>query len=131
MGIPCPRCNYDNRDENIYCTQCGTKLRISKAGLYLLAIAGPEKGMRYELDKRVIYIGRGKGNDIQINDPTVSVSHARIDLEGDEIWIEDLGSTNGTAVNGEKILYKTPLHNEYLIKLGNTLLKLCSEELQG
>ncbi len=125
MAITCPRCGYDNRDGNIYCTQCGTRLGESGGNLYLLVISGPKKGARYELNGKTVYIGRGRGNDIQIDDPTVSVSHARIDLEDGEIWIEDLGSTNGTAVNGERISSRFQLNSEYIIKLGNTLLKLC------
>jgi len=65
---------------------------------------------RFLLDKPLITIGRDSDNDIQIDDSGASNEHARIQIEPskfleghDEIFIEDLGSTNGTYVNDAKI----------------------------
>ncbi len=56
------------------------------------------------LGQTAITVGRDSGNDIQIDNPAVSSIHARIWQEGETIYIEDAESTNGTYVNGEKII---------------------------
>ena len=48
-------------------------------------------------------IGRSPPADLPLRDPSLSRTHARVTLEGGEVWIEDLGSTNGTWVDGERI----------------------------
>jgi len=64
----------------------------------------------FPLDKPLITIGRHQGNDIQIDDARVSARHAQIRIEPseqlqsrDDILLEDLGSTNGTSVNGDQV----------------------------
>lgn len=64
----------------------------------------------FPLDKPVVTIGRDLENDIQIDDSSVSARHARLRIEPsefleghEEIYIEDLGSTNGTTVNEENV----------------------------
>ena len=53
----------------------------------------------------------------------VSRKHARIAMQGDQIWIEDLGSTNGTFVNGEKIK-RARLKEGDRVLIGTSILKL-------
>ena len=64
-----------------------------------------EDGARSEvdLDKAVISIGRALDNDVRLTSTMVSRHHARIEAQGEEAWIIDLGSANGTLVNGERI----------------------------
>ena len=62
-------------------------------------------------------------NDIVFDDALVSSRHARISYEGGQYWIEDLESTNGTVVNGEKITDKIALNDGFLIKIGGILVK--------
>ena len=69
----------------------------------LVLNSGPTPGKEFPLDKAEAFIGRDIGNDIVINDPEVSRRHARIYLQGNMYIIEDLGSTNGTTVNGQKM----------------------------
>jgi len=57
----------------------------------------------YELDKEVLTIGRKPDNDIHIENPAVSGHHAKILTFLNDSFIEDLGSTNGTIINGNKI----------------------------
>lgn len=64
--------------------------------------AGPQgsAGREFALDRPLMTIGRRGGQDIVLNDPSVSRTHARIETAPDEVAIVDLGSTNGTLVNG-------------------------------
>ncbi|MEQ8168510.1 MAG: FHA domain-containing protein [Candidatus Eremiobacterota bacterium] len=74
----------------------------------------------YILDKTVTKIGRAPGNDLYIDyDPQVSSRHAVITLENKRYFVEDLGSTNKTYVNGMKIDVKTELNSGDEIKIGN------------
>lgn len=69
----------------------------------LVLNSGPNQGKEFPLEKAELFIGRDIGNDIVINDPEISRRHARIYLQGNTYIIEDLGSTNGTTVNGQKL----------------------------
>lgn len=87
----------------------------------------------FPLNKPELTIGRRAGNDIRIDDVAVSGHHARIlvmpnrYLEGTEdIFIEDLGSTNGTLVNGEAV-QRCRLNHDDLIQIGWNRFKLLDE----
>ncbi len=77
---------------------------------------GPNVGMAYMLDKPEMSIGRDLTNEIVINDPEVSRRHARVLLQGQNYILEDLGSTNGTAVNGQR------LAGPYLLQPGEVII---------
>ena len=72
--------------------------------LILRFISGKYQGGEFPIgaDKQIL-IGRSSDLDMVLVEDMVSRKHARISMQGDQIWIEDLGSTNGTFVNGEKI----------------------------
>lgn len=69
-----------------------------------------------------IRIGRGYGNDVVLDDPFVSTNHARIYLDKKEYWLEDLGSTNCTYVNGELVSGPQRLRQVALITIGNAVV---------
>jgi pSer/pThr/pTyr-binding forkhead associated (FHA) protein len=60
-------------------------------------------GITYELVDNLVTIGRGPDNAIVINDPSVSARHAQLQLAGETYRLKDLGSTNGTQVNGKPV----------------------------
>jgi hypothetical protein len=60
-------------------------------------------GRVYDLDRQVTVIGRGAEADIVVDDPGVSRKHAEVHTDGGRIRVVDLGSTNGTFVDGERI----------------------------
>lgn len=120
----CLNCGYQNRPGNIFCTQCGSRLTESNdASAILVVVRDPQKGATFPLQGPETFIGRSSSNDIVFNDPLVSGQHVRISYDGGSFWIEDLGSTNGTTVNGEELSAKTALKDGYLIKIGGILVK--------
>lgn len=74
-----------------------------------------------------VSIGRAENNDVQIKDSTVSSHHAKIVTFFNASYIEDLGSTNGTYVNGKRVKKQTLKHGD-TISLGTHSLKLENEE---
>ena len=70
---------------------------------YLIVLAGSSVGEMYKITAESTVIGRGQQADIQVIDEGISRRHAEIVHQGDTIVIRDLGSTNGTYCNGDKI----------------------------
>jgi len=88
----------------------------------LTIIAGPRSGQSFALGINTL-IGRNANLcDIVIDDPLVSRQHARIRQEGDQFYIYDLASANGTFVNGKAIL-RAELHDGDRISMGGTELE--------
>lgn len=86
------------------------------AQTFQLAVrSGPNAGKVYSIDKNELFIGRETGNDIIIPDPEVSRRHARVFLQGANYVLEDLGSTNGTSVNSQR------LAGPYVLRPGETI----------
>src|SRR5213080_3865399 len=73
----------------------------------------------YELVDDLITIGRGPDNTIVINNPSVSARHAQLQLAGETYRLKDLGSTNGTHVNGKPVT-ETVLSFDDRIRFGAT-----------
>lgn len=85
-------------------------------GYRLVMRSGPSAGKIYLLDKSELFIGRDLNNDVVINDPEVSRRHAHVFLQGLNFVIEDLGSTNGTQINGQRIM------GPHLLQPGETVV---------
>ena len=66
----------------------------------LVSLIGPNKGARYLLDSEVTRIGRATDNEIFLDDVTVSRKHAQVKKQARKFQLEDLGSLNGTYLNG-------------------------------
>ncbi len=80
--------------------------------------AGPTPGKVFDLQSEDLSIGRDISNHIVINNAEVSRHHARLRLRAGSYVIEDLGSTNGTFVNGQRLLGPHSLRHGETIKLG-------------
>ena len=72
----------------------------------------------YMIDKETISFGRKHGNDIQLNDLTVSGRHALLSIIKEHSYVDDLGSTNGTLLNGGRVS-KSKLQHSDVIQIGN------------
>lgn len=94
---------------------------------HLKVQSGPETGQDFLLEKTEIILGRDPGSDIAIADPEVSRRHARLMLEGQHYSIEDLGSTNGTFVQGNPIHGLASLKSGEIIAIGERVVLLYEE----
>ena len=88
------------------------RLRVESA-------AGLRDGVAYDLSDGAV-LGRGDQVDIQLEDSFASTSHARLMPQGDVVVLEDLGSTNGTYLNGEPLRGPQPLHVGDRIRIGDS-----------
>src|SRR5215210_7928505 len=91
-------------------------------------ISGKYQGGEFPIvnDKPII-VGRSSDLDMVLVEDMVSRKHARITMQQDQIWIEDLGSTNGTFVNGEKIK-RARLKEGDRVLIGTLILKVIAGE---
>ncbi len=87
----------------------------------LVMTQGPEPGKTFTLDQEVLTVGRDPNNDIVINHPQVSRKHARVTRRGDVVIIEDVGSTNGTFVNGVRLTAPHTLTNGNVVGFGDAV----------
>jgi predicted component of type VI protein secretion system len=87
----------------------------------LVMRSGPSVGKIYPLDKDELFIGRDLSNDIVINDPEISRRHARLYTQGNTFVLEDLGSTNGTFVNGQRLMGPNVLRPGDVITFGERM----------
>jgi hypothetical protein len=91
-------------------------------------ISGKYQGGEFPIaSEKQILIGRSSDLDMVLVEDMVSRKHARISMQGDQIWIEDLGSTNGTFVNGEKIK-RSRLKEGDRVLIGTSILKLIASD---
>ncbi len=74
-------------------------------------------GMKVAVDKQAVTLGRMPGSNVVIDDPKVSRQHAQVYVDQDRVILVDLGSTNGTYVNGVRVS-RTELHNQDEITIG-------------
>jgi pSer/pThr/pTyr-binding forkhead associated (FHA) protein len=77
---------------------------------------GPNPGQVFELDRNEVSIGRDIANDIVINDAEVSRKHARLTREADRYKIEDNNSTNGTYIDGQRLI------GPHLLAIGEVIM---------
>ena len=87
----------------------------------LVMRSGPTVGKSFLLDMPEAFIGRDLNNEIVINDPEVSRRHTRLFLQDDNYVVEDLGSTNGTSVNGQRLMGPYTLRPGELVMLGENV----------
>ncbi|MFI2667629.1 FHA domain-containing protein [Micromonospora carbonacea] len=90
----------------------------------LLTVAGgPMRGASFRLGRTPQVIGRATTAEVSVDDPHLSRRHASVRLSGDGVWLEDLGSTNGTWLNDRRIESPELLSDGDVIRLGRTELR--------
>ena len=90
----------------------------------VVIVEGGNKGETISLDKAPLLIGRGNDAAIRLDDDYVSTRHARIASSGDQWFVEDLGSTNGTYVGSSRISQATTIQLGTQVRIGKTILEL-------
>jgi predicted Zn finger-like uncharacterized protein len=93
-------------------------LRVS-----LAILDGADAGKVFVLEKPTIVIGRSAA-DLTINDIEASRNHASLEVHDNVVFLTDLGSTNGTYHDGERITERVEVHNRSEFRIGNTTLML-------
>lgn len=91
---------------------------------HLLVVEGDNAGARAELSNAPLLIGRGSDAAIRLDDDYVSTRHARVAASGDEWFVEDLGSTNGTYIGSARITQPTTITLGTQVRIGKTVLEL-------
>ena len=91
---------------------------------HVLVVDGANRGERADLAQAPVLIGRGSDAAIRLDDDYVSTRHARIASSGDQWFVEDLGSTNGTYIGSARITQPTTLTLGTQVRIGKTLLEL-------
>lgn len=92
--------------------------------LQLVVLNGAEKGTRIQLDRANVLIGRDKSCDLQLRDSFVSRHHCWVEQEAGEWYARDLGSRNGTWLNGRRIKLPTLLEAGMELKVGHVQLRV-------
>ncbi len=88
----------------------------------LIMRSGPTPGAAFALEGDQMTIGRDSTNEIVINDAEVSRRHARLTFQGGKYVLEDLGSTNGTFVNGQRLAGPRVLKPGEVISFGEQIV---------
>ncbi len=88
----------------------------------LVMRSGPTPGAVYVLEGDQLTIGRDSNNAVAINDPEVSRRHSRLTFQGGKYVLEDLGSTNGTFVNGQRLSGPHVLKAGDVVALGEQIV---------
>jgi predicted component of type VI protein secretion system len=88
----------------------------------LIMRSGPTPGAAFALEGDQLTIGRDSTNEITINDAEVSRRHARLTFQGGKFVLEDLGSTNGTFVNGQRLAGPRVLKAGEVVSFGEQIV---------
>jgi hypothetical protein len=96
------------------------------ARAFLLVVRGEQEGRLFELEGAEVLIGRSAAAQVRLTDAAVSAKHARIVASGGVFHVVDLGSTNGTYVNGERVVNTLELRSGDAIQLSDVVLAYLS-----
>ncbi len=103
----------------------GPSVKRTKGGHELVVLRGEaKKGARFRLRPSGHTIGRSSEADVVIDDPYASEFHARVETHDGGTTVHDLGSTNGTYVNGRRITVPTPAGKGDTVQIGKTIFEV-------
>ena len=95
----------------------------------LIGMSSNVKGRKFEVDEDEIFIGRNAQNHVPLDDTSISGRHCSVVREGRKYFLVDLGSTNGTRLNGNPVS-KTPLRPKDIIQLGAIELMFDGQDIE-
>lgn len=107
-------------------TKAKSKPRKAPRGVptKLQVVDGPNAGQSVPLGEGPILLGRGTDAAIRLDDDYVSTRHARFATNGEQWFVEDLGSTNGTYLGSQRITAPVPIGLGIQVRLGKTIVEL-------
>ena len=117
----------DRRAERKARKQAGNRKPTKRprgAPTHVVITDGANAGETISLDEAPLLIGRGSDAAIRLDDDYVSTRHARIGSSGDQWFVEDLGSTNGTYLGSSRLTQPTAIQLGSQIRIGKTTLEL-------
>ena len=98
--------------------------QIESGRLVVVKSPALEEGEELTLDSSALLLGRGSTNDVNLaRDEYASTNHARVEPRRDGVWLEDIGSTNGTYLNGIKLSRAKRLTPGDIVRVGETELR--------
>lgn len=95
----------------------------SEAPTMLVAQSASQAGLSFRVTRPLV-LGRSPEADVVLEDPYASDFHARLVFQAGEVRVQDLGSTNGTFVNGERLAAPTSLRRGDQMRVGQTIMEL-------
>jgi phosphoserine phosphatase RsbU/P len=114
----CPKCGKDNAPDAARCAYCGNSMAVAVLEITRGDLADKIRFLR----PRSYTLGRARTNDLSLNEPSISKTHAHIEYDQGRFFIEDQGSLHGIYVNAVKI-QRTELTPGAQVQLGNVSLK--------
>jgi hypothetical protein len=102
----------------------GEAPQIQSGRLVVIKSPALEEDDELLLDSAALLVGRGSGNDVNLaRDEYASSNHARVEPRRDGVWVEDVGSTNGTYLNGTRLTNAKRLTPGDILRVGETELR--------
>ena len=102
----------------------GEQAQIQSGRLVVIKSPALEEDDELLLDSAALLVGRGSGNDVNLaRDEYASSNHARVEPRRDGVWVEDVGSTNGTYLNGTRLTHAKRLAPGDILRVGETELR--------
>ncbi len=98
---------------------------MSASDAKLIVVAGANQGLEMLLGDAPVLLGRGTECDLSLLDTYASRHHCWIEPRGDEWWVRDLGSKNGTLVGGLRIEHEQLLNDGEVLTVGHTQIRFC------
>ncbi|GAA3538045.1 FHA domain-containing protein [Aeromicrobium flavum] len=103
----------------------GTRTRrVRGAPSQLVIVDGPNAGQSVPVSTEPVLLGRGTDAAIRLDDDYVSTRHARFATNGEQWFVEDLGSTNGTFIGSQRVTSPVPVALGTAVRLGKTIVEL-------
>lgn len=122
----CPVCD-NAAGETLLMVSPKSPVKINQSW-YLRGLNGQVQGEAYEIPPgRLVRLGRGSSNEIDLHETDVSHRHAVLSVSKEGLWLEDLGSRNGTFVNGTRLREPVLLNENDLIQIAHLQFRVSSE----
>lgn len=99
-------------------------VRTEGSAAELVILTGETEAERVRIRPQGLVVGRSPEAEIQISDPYSSEFHARVGIQDGQVVVHDLGSTNGTYVNGRRVTSPTSVTRGDTVQIGKTILEV-------